>query len=287
MSILILAILCSFGIILSFKIFKKFEIDLVQAISINYFVASLLGFLLVDGSWSVETVFSASWLKLSIFTGIVFIAGFYLYARSIHKAGIAITSVAGKMSVIIPVAFGVFVFNEPLGALRILGIALTIIAFYLILKKDKWEKIQWAVIIFPLALFLANGANDTLLKFAETLYIKDNDGYILFIATVFFISMIIGFVVALISILNGKAKLHWKNFLAGIILGVLNWYSTYFFLKTLTFLDISVLVPVFNVSLVSLAALFGFLVFKEKLKPINWIGVFIAILAILSIALAK
>ena len=44
--------------------------------------------------------------------------------------------------------------------------------------------------------------------------------------------------------------------------------------------DKSMVLPINNIAIVSASALLGFIAFREKLSNINWIGVFIAILAI-------
>ncbi|MCP4553311.1 MAG: hypothetical protein GY834_15005 [Bacteroidetes bacterium] len=48
----------------------------------------------------------------------------------------------------------------------------------------------------------------------------------------------------------------------------------------------NVLFPLQNVGIVMLTAIIGLLVFKEKLSVINWIGIFVSVLAILLIAFA-
>jgi uncharacterized membrane protein len=65
---------------------------------------------------------------------------------------------------------------------------------------------------------------------------------------------------------------------------LLNWYSTLYFLKGLDIFQVSFFVPVFNVGVVALSAITGYMVFKEKLSRMNWIGIVLAILAIVLIA---
>ena len=49
----------------------------------------------------------------------------------------------------------------------------------------------------------------------------------------------------------------------------------------------SVLFPIINVSVVSIAALSGTIFFKEKLKVVNWAGIIMAVFAILLISMAN
>jgi drug/metabolite transporter (DMT)-like permease len=75
-----------------------------------------------------------------------------------------------------------------------------------------------------------------------------------------------------------------KNVVAGILLGLLNWYSTLFVLKGLSFFQVSVFMPVYNIGVVALASLTGMFIFGEKLTRINKLGIALALVAILLIA---
>ena len=284
---LIIAILTSTSIMIVFKLSKKYSIDILQAITVNYLVAAGFGFAISDKPITFEIIKNTDWFQISFIVGITFIVGFNLFALSAQKAGVAITAVASKMSVVIPVILGFTIFSEQPSILKIIGILFTLSAFYLIFKKEKGFKVNYRYIILPLLLFLANGANDSLLKYTQHNFIHSDNEFILFLAVIFFIALIIGSFVMGFNIAFTKKKISLKSIGVGVLLGVLNWYSTLFFLKALNVIDVSVVVPVLNVSIVSLSALAGYFIFKEELRKINWIGIFLAVLAILSIALAK
>ena len=84
--------------------------------------------------------------------------------------------------------------------------------------------------------------------------------------------------------LAGKEKLNFRSALAGTGLGILNWYSTYYFLVSLSYFDVSFYVPVFSVSIVLISALIGYFIFKEKLSRINIAGIILAAAAIILMA---
>lgn len=284
---LIIAILTSTSIMILFKVFKRYEISVMQAITVNYLVASAFGFSVSSSQVTIKSITAAPWFDMALIVGITFIGGFFLFALSAQKAGVAITAVASKMSVVIPVILGFTIFGEYISVLKILGILFTLSAFYLIFKKEKGFKIDYRFIILPLMLFIANGSNDSLLKYIQHHFIDSNNDFILFLSTIFFIALLLGSLILGYNMTFKNKKLKFKNIFAGIFLGLLNWYSTLYFLKALSILDVSVVVPVLNVSIVSLSAITGYFVFKEKLRPINWLGIFLALLAILFIAFAK
>ncbi|MCF8366580.1 MAG: EamA family transporter, partial [Bacteroidales bacterium] len=190
--------------------------------------------------------------------------------------------ISSRMSVVIPVSLGFLFFGDSAGIVKIAGIIAGLVAFYLTSKKDQTLTINKEFIFLPLLLFVAVGTNDSLMKAAEHFYI--NTDFVPFLATSFGFALIFGLLIFIYKSAKQKIRFEPKNIIAGIFLGLLNWYSTLFVLKGLDIFEVSVFIPVYNVGVVTLAALAGYLIFKEKLSKINWIGIVLAIVAIILIA---
>jgi drug/metabolite transporter (DMT)-like permease len=287
---LILAIIVSTSIVITFKVFPKFNIDNTQAITTNYLVAAILSFALHPAAYSFSQLPTKNWFFFACIIGFTFIITFFLFALSAQKVGVAITSVTSKMSVVIPVSIGIFLYAEPVTALKIIGIFTALLAFYLTFKKESKAKIDYRLMILPIFLFLGNGSNDSLTKHATTQLPGFGNDFMLFLGVVFTVSFIIGSVIWIISRnktgSNGPLFLP-KSIFAGAWLGLLNFGSSYFFVVALGYFDSSVFFPIFNVSIVGLSALSGFFLFKEKLRPINWFGILLAVCAIILVALGS
>ena len=164
---LILAIVFSTSIVISFKLFARYSIDNLQAITVNYLFAAILGLLMYKGDLSLSDIPSSPWLPFSGIIGITFITVFFVFALSAQKAGIAVTSVSSKMSVVIPVSIGIMAYGELLTTVKLAGIIASLLAFYLTFRKKEKVKADWRILILPVLLFLGNGANDTLTKHAQ------------------------------------------------------------------------------------------------------------------------
>ena len=147
MLFIILTVIQSTLLFVAFKIFKKIGIDNLQAITVNYIVAAIFGYIIFEDTVSYPAITSKAWLNMALLLGLLFIITFSLFALSSQKAGVALTSVASKMSVIIPVTFGVILYNDHLSLLKIVGILAALFAFYLTFKKEKNIRLEKKLII--------------------------------------------------------------------------------------------------------------------------------------------
>jgi drug/metabolite transporter (DMT)-like permease len=283
---LLLAITVSTLILVCFKLFNRFNIDDFTAITVNYIVGSLFGFNFINWEKTIPEIYTSSWLPMALLTGVLLISGFVFFSISARKAGVALTAISSRMSVVIPVLLGLLILNDHAGILKITGIALALVALYLTLKKGKDEKFSLKLIWIPLAVFLFTGLNDSTVKLTQHYFLSGTGQteYISYAATSFMVAFVIGLVISAFRVFNGAKIFHIKNLIAGLILGIINWFSIYYLLKGFESMQVSVFIPILNISVVGLSAIIGFIIFKEKLRLINWIGIFVALIAILMIA---
>ena len=285
---LLLSICASTLIFVIFKVVGKRNINTLQTIVFNYFTAFTYGILSYDSSIIVSDIVQSKWFFGAIGLGFLFIAIFNVMALTAQRNGLSVASVASKMSVVIPIIFGLFFYNESLGWQKALGIILALIAVYLASYKIKTDqRFSIKTLWLPIVLFLGSGTIDTSIKYIETTYLADN-GIPIFSATIFFIAGVIG-----IGLLSAKAiqkqfTFDPKSIVSGIILGVVNYYSIYMLLKALNAenFESSTIFTVNNVAIVMLTTLIGLLMFKERLLTKNWIGIGIAILSIILVTLS-
>jgi drug/metabolite transporter (DMT)-like permease len=219
----------------------------------------------------------------------MFIAVFYLAALTTQKSGLSVVSVATKMSVAIPVFFGIILYNESTGWIKIIGILLALVAVYLTsIKKKEGITIRKRNLIFPLLVFFGSGIIDTTLKFLETSYVAEAD-VALFSSTIFAIAGIIGVLILLIQAIKGSLKLSFKNVIGGVALGIPNFGSIYFLVMALRTegLESSTIFPINNVAIVMISTFLGILLFREKMLSKNWIGILLAITSIILIATSE
>lgn len=280
MNFLILTIIVSAIIYVIFKLFSQFKVDTFQAIVVNYFTCALMGIFATGfGKFSSFLVDVKPAIPYAIILGLLFITVFSLIGFTTQTFGIGVASIADKLSLILPVGFAFFAYNDSVTVLKVLGIILSIVAVGLtVLKKsDKAKHKYWYV---PLLVFLGAGFISILLK--EVQFKFENINYNTFLIFLFGMAFIGGLVYLIYQFAIGKKKLSRKSIIAGVLLGIPNYFSMYFLLQTLNApnWESSVVFPVLNIGVVILSSLLGILIFKEQLNRYNKIGLVLSIIAI-------
>ncbi|MCH7785386.1 MAG: DMT family transporter [Bacteroidetes bacterium] len=288
MIFLLLSVLASTLIFVTFKLFERFKINILQAIVANYWVAFSTAIIAYRTSVSITQLPQFGWFYYALALGALFILVFNLMAITTQQSGLSVVSVATKMSLVIPVLFGLFYYKESIGFLKLFGILLALTAVYLTsIRSKQGININRKYILFPVLVFIGSGIIDTSIKFLEESFVAQND-IPLFSAVIFLAAGIVGIFILIIQAIRGNFKFEFKNIIGGICLGIPNYFSIYFLVKTLRsdILESSGIFTVNNVAIVTLSTLAGIILFKEKLSLRNWLGIIFAVIGIFLVAMS-
>ena len=266
-----------------FKYFEIFKVNNLQAIIVNYITAGALA-LVADGSvltnnFSITNLFQPTFIYYALIIGILFIITFNLIAFGTQKIGIAITTVSNKMSMIIPVLIGLFVFKEDKNFLKLIGIVLAILAIFFSCSKNgklSFDKKYLPIIIL---VFIGQGIADSTLKWAQEFAINASNNNVFF-ATTFFTAAFSGTLFMMIQL--RKITVTLRSLLWGVILGIPNYFTLYFFVEALSagVFESSQVFPIVNMGVIVLTAVMGIILFREHLSKSNWMGILLALIAI-------
>lgn len=287
MIFLILAILFSTGVFVAMRLFKRFRLDNHQALMWNYVFATGTGFVVCESYETIPQIVAEPWFGLSILTGFWFIFTYLLMTASTQRSGVTVTSLSSKLSVVLPILAGVVFLHEKLNLVASVGIVLALVALVLVVggrnnKTDGRDVSRKVSMILPIFIFFGTGTGDILMKITEQQNTVGNLGFM--IAFIYFVALVFGIIIVVWDLVKGKSKWEWKNAAGGIGLGVINYFSTYCVYYAMRCFDNVVLFPIYNIGVVSLTALTGWLLFKEKLTWKNYLGLAIAIIAVILIA---
>lgn len=273
-------------IFIIFKLFAKYKVDTLQAIIVNYVVACISGIIAYSKPVDLTNIVKEGWFYGAMVLGIIFISVFNLMAITTQRNGLSVAAVATKMSLVIPIVFGIIAYHESTGIVKIIGIIIALVAVYLTsVKSSEGAPLTKKNLIFPLLVFIGSGIIDASLKFLETHYVAELDVPI-FSSTVFGFAAIVGIIILLYKAITGTLKITFKNIIAGIGLGIPNYFSIYFLIKALRHdgMDSSTVFTINNVAILLVSTIAGILFFKEKLILKNWIGITLAIISIVLVA---
>lgn len=284
---LILSILSSSVIFVIFKLFNRFKINTFQAIVFNYFTAFLIGVSLYGNEWNSKALEQVNWIYFVFIASLLFISLFIIMGLSSQLNGVASTSVAVKMSMAFSLLLMIIGYGEEVSILKVIGIILAIAGVIMVsIEKKGTTSVNsgWMLLV----LFLGSGALDFSLNYTQ----KNMLGTLtpsLFSAFGLGLAGIFGLIILLFRKFKGEEKLESKNILAGIILGIPNYFSIYLLLlsyKTTGLKDSSAL-AITNVGVVLTSSLIGFLLFKESHSTRKVIGLIAALSAIVSLYFAN
>ncbi len=290
---ILISVLATTWIFILFKLFPKYGVNTFQAIVINYLTACICGILLYGNTLTKDAFEHTSWIPFVFLCGILFISLFYLMGLSSQRNGMSITSVAVKMSMAISMGLMIFIYHESITTLKIVGILLAILGVITMSYERKQLRVTTVIseetrnsspisrnlILF--AIFLGCGLLDVILNYVQSFHL-DHLSTSLFSAFGLGMAGVFGGIVLLVTIIHKKEKLEKKSILAGILLGIPNYFSIYYLIKSYssTSWSDSTVLAVLNVTTVITSTLAGLLLFKEKLNLQKSIGLVLSLLAI-------
>lgn len=279
---LLLCIISSTAIIILFKFFSRFKINNFNAIIINYLTASLIGLIISFNSLKNINLFIQPWLPVAVLIGILFVVMFNVIAITTQKAGISVSSVASKMSVIVPMLFSMLYYHEQISNYKIAGMVLAIIAVALtVMKKNNFIEDK-SYLILPIILFFGMGLVDSLVKFSQHEYLR-TQSLPAFSTLLFTISAVTGITVRLFKKSLRNSPVNLKTAVAGMLLGIANYGTFYFLVYALNsnFVDSSIVFGLNSVGIVLLSVFLAIILFREKLSVINWVGIILSVITMI------
>lgn len=289
---LLLSVLCSTALLLILKSFVGWRVETLHAIIFNYFTAGSLALLLSPvaiGDYYHEL---APVLPFSLGVGLMFITVFMITALTTQKHGIGVASVASKMSMIIPIAAGLILYSENLGWTKSLGLLMALPAVIVTsypsgsnreLQKTTENKKN---ILLPLMLFAGAGLVDTAIKYSQHHYMNDQNQFLI-IMSIFYAAGLIGLIKLLYDTFSRTTGITLRSILGGVLLGIANFFSLYFLIQCLAWPgnESSTVFAYVNIGVVTCSFLAGMAVFREKPGRYQFIGMALAIGAIVFLSM--
>ena len=289
MTYVLLAATCSVLVSVLLKLAGRRGIDAGQIVTWNYLVAALLCALLLEAPLDSLRQPGAPWLPLLVLA-VVLPSLFLVLAASVRAAGIVRTDIAQRLSLLLSLLAAFLWFGESANGLKLAGLGLGLLSVVAILARPQsvaTHPVSAQAAAWPLLLTVWVGFAlvDVMLK------------QIAAAGTPFAASLQVTFVLAFVGMLlvqvwrqaRGRSRFSWRNTGAGLLLGLLNFGNIVFYVHAHRALpeNPSLVFAAMNIGVVVLGTLVGVLAFSEKPGRMNWLGIALAVPAIVLIALSR
>ena len=117
----------------------RLGINNFQVIVFNYITCVITG-TIVNGSYPLTTTLvSQPWFAWSMLMGTVFIGLFNLIALTAQRNGVAVASVANKLSLVIPFIFSLYLYDETSTSLKVIGVFIAIFRIHTYLFSESFS----------------------------------------------------------------------------------------------------------------------------------------------------
>ncbi|MFU8812409.1 MAG: hypothetical protein ACNA78_05530 [Balneolaceae bacterium] len=271
---------CSVTIGHFLKLAEQKKLRTEHVLLINYAVAAVAAFAL-----SAQPLQQLQWVAgrplvilFAALIGVIFIANFYVYSKSVHLNGLGVSVAAMRISLIVPIIVSVFWYLDSASASQWTGVLLVFVALFLLLPEKRSmlrepTNVAWLLVL----LVIGTGLGDASLKvFEEDLSARVSSQF--FMGMVFTFSLLTG---VLISLFRERHRFAAAESWIGIAVGIPNLFSALFLIAALEQMSGAIVYSAVNMLTVIGAALLGFFYWKDSLTRLQWAGIAVTVICIL------
>jgi len=275
----LLSVVCSVLVSVLLKLARRTEVDVGQAIAWNYVVTSALTALLLQPTLASLREPGVPWLALAAL-GLLLPTIFLALAASVRHAGIVRSDAAQRLSLLLSLLAAFALFGEQLTVPKGIGVALGLLALLCMVWRSGQGTVEHGAAswLYPLAVFGGFGVIDILFKRVALAGVPLGAS----LQAMFALALLVAFAMQLWRRAHGQMRFTARSALAGMLLGLANFGNILFYLRGHRALPQhpALVFASMNLGVVTLGALVGLLLFRERLSRLNLGGVVLALLAI-------
>lgn len=204
--------------------------------------------------------------------GFFYLAGFLLLQTGVKKYGVVLSSVFMKLGLLVPIVVSVAAFGEKPALLQAVGFCLAVTAIVLINYREDGTEMRFRAGL--LLLLLAGGSGDAMSKVFEELGNPAlSEQFLLY-------TFAAALVLCAALMLRRKQRPGKWEVLFGLLIGIPNYFSARFLLRSLESLPAVIAYPTFSVGTILVITATGLGLFRERLSRRQWLAVAIILLAL-------
>ncbi|RTZ40702.1 EamA/RhaT family transporter [Candidimonas sp. SYP-B2681] len=273
---LIASVACSVAVSILLKMARRRNIQIDQAIAVNYVVAASLCLVIFQPHpASLLTPATPWWILIAL--GVMLPTIFLAMAGAVRHAGIVLSDAAQRLSLFIPLLAAFVLFGETLSLNKLAGIGVAIVALICLLIRPRQAEAgndTRSTVLLLLSVWTGYGAIDVLFKQLS----KSGAAF----SSSLFVAFTLAGVLIFLYLIARRSVWAKRNIIAGLVLGTLNFGNIYFYIRAHQVFpqNPTLVFSAMNIGVISLGTLVGAGLFKEKLLWTNVLGIVLAITAI-------
>lgn len=270
---------CSVTVSVFLKLARRYQIDIYQAITWNYSIAIILTWLFYRPQ--ISSLASA---PAYIYSGLGILLPllFVVLGMAVRFTGIVRTDIAQRLSLLIPLIASFLLFQEALNTIKVIGLLIGLAAITCLVLRPGRHRLQrsfkhaW---IYLVIVFFGMGLIDVLFKQMAAVKGLSFTASLLIVYVLAFVISLIGLI---FMIATGRVKFTLRHIGFGWVLGIANFGNILFYLRAHQVLanSPSTVFAAMNIGVISLGAITGLVVFRERLSVVNKAGILLAIAAV-------
>ncbi|MFN8415159.1 MAG: hypothetical protein U0U66_02400 [Cytophagaceae bacterium] len=266
---------------LLFKWLGKNNIPVLPIIIINYGICALTGSLMnLPSLLQPQEPIVLEGIIGALVLGSIFLPCFFLLGITTVKIGVGPTTIANKLSMILPSLFSLIYFGHQVSVYYPFIFILAALSIYLVSPKSD-QNLSAGNWYLPLIIFVAGGIIDVLLLLCNTNYVRPEQTST-FTILLFITAFTNGVLYWIISGQWKKMGFSGKWLLYGALLGIPNYFSVYFLLKTLAAFENNgaMVFPILNLSIILISTGISKILFKDVITKRMFWGLFCSLLCL-------
>ncbi|WP_447982931.1 EamA family transporter [Achromobacter kerstersii] len=301
---------CSVTVAVLLKLARRYDIDVRQAIAVNYAVAALLCWAVLRPDTATLMTPHTPWAVLAAL-GVLLPSVFLAMAAAVRHAGIVRSDAAQRLSLFIPLLAAFVLFGEPVSGRKLAAILLAFTALACLLRRAGSGRSGhrnpmpghpasgspasgspesgspatgpaapdgrnlW---VWPLVVWAGYGVIDILFKQVARAGTAFSGGLLL--------AFVLAGLLMLAYLLARRVRWEGRHLLAGVALGLANFGNILTYIRAHQSLPEhpALVFASMNMGVITLGTLVGALAFREPLTRVNALGIVLALTAIVLMA---
>ena len=250
-----------------------------------YCIAAFIGWAVL---YATDPSFDIAVLPYSLGFGLCYALCNIGLINALRTGPVSLTSLLLQLSLIGTTIWGFFFWETKFSILTGIGLALVVIALWLCLytksNKNQRNKISLKWLIFA-AMSFAGNAGCAIIQRTQQQQFENKHGNMLMLFALAF-STVFCLIHYLVCDKSDTKKILKSSSVFPIVSGLANFVSNLcIILLASTTLSPGIIYPVLAVGSLSLTSLFSLVIFKEKLHPMQWIGMAVGTVAVVLLSI--